>query len=174
MAETGNPGVLATEVGGAAGVDDVVPLLFPNNDFPDSPPIMPPGESNSTTITASGNSKYFSAVGMLAATNDGFYAIRGVALPKNGSVTVYANVYDAGSETNTEELDDIPAGGAIPTLKWIPGAVIRDRHRLQPPPNADLSNATLELAVYDHFTGHVLGIGDPRLARLYATVPLLP
>ena len=111
LAETGSPGVLVTEVDGASGVDDVVVLLFPNNDTPDDPPIMLPGESNSTMISASGNAKYFSAVGMLVATNDAFYALRGVRLPKHGSITVHAAAYDAGSEANTEALGDIPAGG---------------------------------------------------------------
>ncbi len=72
---------------------------------------MLPGESNSAEISAEGDAKLFSAVGMLAATNDGFYAVRDVALPKQGSITVYADVYDAGSEANTELLTDIPAGG---------------------------------------------------------------
>lgn len=108
LAETGGPVDLADAIDGADGVDSVELLLTPTHPMP---PILFPGESNSRTITASGNTKYFSAVGMLAATNDGFYAVRGVKLPKNGSVAVYANVYDAGSEANTEVLGDIPAGG---------------------------------------------------------------
>lgn len=111
MAETGVPLALLDTVSGATGVSDAVPLLFPNNDTPDNPPIMLPGMSNSTTITASGNAKYFSAVGMLAATNDAFYAVRGVRLPKKGSVTVYGTAYDAGSEANSEAFSDIPLGG---------------------------------------------------------------
>ena len=107
MAETGNPGTLAGEVSGDANVSDTVVLPFPNR----VPPVMLPGESNSAEITAEGDAKYFTAVGMLAATNDAFYAVRGVALPKTGSITVYADAYDAGSETNTELLGDIPGGG---------------------------------------------------------------
>ena len=106
MAETGNPGPLAGDVSVAEGVSDTVVLPFDR-----TPPIMLPGESNSAVIWADKKAKYFSAVGMLAATNDGFYAVRGVALPKKGSVTIYADVYDAGSESNTELLGDIPAGG---------------------------------------------------------------
>lgn len=106
MAETGNPGPLADVVSLDGSVSDTVVLPFDRD-----PPVMLPGESNSTQITAEENAKLFSAVGMLAATNDGFYAVRGVALPKNGSITVYADVYDAGSESNTELLADIPAGG---------------------------------------------------------------
>ncbi len=72
------------------------------------------------------------------------------------------------------QSDHVPAGGAIPTLKWIPGPAIHDRHRLTPPVGADLTKARLELAVYDHFTGHVLPIGDPRLAQLGETVEIIP
>lgn len=106
MAETGNPGPLEGIVSVAAGVSDTVVLPFDR-----SPPVMLPSESNSTVIFAEGNAKYFSAVGMLAATNDAFYAVQGVALPKNGSIIVHAVAYDAGSEANTEVLNDIPAGG---------------------------------------------------------------
>ncbi|MFQ5408457.1 MAG: protein O-mannosyl-transferase family, partial [Anaerolineales bacterium] len=72
------------------------------------------------------------------------------------------------------QSDHVPAGGAIPTLKWIPGPAIRDRHRLDPPAGATATGARLELAVYDHFTGRVLSIGDPRLAQLGSTVLLFP
>jgi len=107
MAETGGPGALATAIGGAAGVDSVEVLLAPTHP---APPVLLPGDSNSTTITASGNTKFFSAVGMLAATNDAFYGVRGVALPISGSITVHAVAYDAGSEPNNEIFADTPAG----------------------------------------------------------------
>lgn len=67
------------------------------------------------------------------------------------------------------QSDSVPSGGAIPTLKWIPGIVIHDRHRLAP--LGDLP-ARFELAVYDHFTQLGLPILEPRLAQLGATVPL--
>jgi hypothetical protein len=108
LAETGMPDALAGAIEGAHGVDSVTVLLAPTHP---NPPVLLPGESNSTIITASKRKRFFSAVGMLAATNDAFYAVRGVALPRKGSITVYGDVYDAGSEPNTELLDDIPAGG---------------------------------------------------------------
>jgi len=110
MAETGNPGDLATEVESSDGVDDTV--ILATDLMPD--PVLLPGLSNTTTISASGNTEFFSAVAMLAATNDGFYAVRGVRLPKNGSVTFRGAAYDAGSEENTESDTDIPAIGASP------------------------------------------------------------
>lgn len=106
MAETGNPGPLAGEVSGEAGVYETVVLPTAH-----MPPVLFPGESNSTVISALGDAKHFSAVGMLAATNDAFYALRNVALPKRGSITVRAAAYDAGSEANTELAADIPASG---------------------------------------------------------------
>ncbi len=104
MAESGDPGWLATAVDGAGGVSDFVILPFDR-----TPPVMLPSESNSATITALGNAKFFTAVGMLAATNDGFYAVRAVPLPKEGAITVYADAYDAGSELNDQLDGHIPA-----------------------------------------------------------------
>lgn len=114
MAETGAPFDLADEVAASARVDNVVVLPFDRD-----PPVMLPGESNTTTITATGNAKYFSAAGMLAATNDAFYAVRGIRLPNRGSVTVRAAAYDAGSEANTEADGEIPAspGGNLDGVK---------------------------------------------------------
>jgi hypothetical protein len=70
------------------------------------------------------------------------------------------------------ESNSVPAGGAIPTLKWVDGSRVHDRHRLTIPADAAAGAARLELAVYNHFTGRVLPILDPRLAVLGPTVPL--
>lgn len=67
------------------------------------------------------------------------------------------------------QSDSVPAGGAIPTLKWIPGIIIHDRHRLAPQAQTP---AAFQLAVYDHFTQRTLPILDSRLAALGPTVPL--
>ena len=68
-----------------------------------------------------------------------------------------------------DQSDSVPAGGAIPTLKWIPGIIIRDRHRLK---MLQSTPASFQLAVYDHFTQRNLPILDSRLAQLSSTVPL--
>ncbi len=109
MAETGFPFVLLDQVAIAPGVSDAVAL--PTNR---TPPILLPSESNSTTISASGNAKYLSAAAMLGATNDAFYAVRGVPLPRGIGDTVHvdANAYDAGSEANAESADTVGALGA--------------------------------------------------------------
>jgi len=98
MAETGNPGPLEASV--PMGNDTVIVLG-------DHGGIALPSESNSVEITTVG--KYLTVVGMLAATNDAFYAIRGVRLPTSGSTTFYATAFDAGSEANNELSGDVPA-----------------------------------------------------------------
>jgi len=108
-AETGSPVPLVDEVAASDGVWEAVALLTNR-----TPPILLPGESNSITIRASGNAKYLSAAAMLGATNDAFYAVRGILLPKGvGEInSVYANAYDAGSELNKESADTVGALGA--------------------------------------------------------------
>jgi len=51
---------------------------------------------------------------MLGATNDAFYAVRSVRLPRHrgDSVQVHANAYDAGSEENEESAATVGALGA--------------------------------------------------------------
>jgi hypothetical protein len=68
--------------------------------------------------------------------------------------------------------DATPAGGAIPTLKWIAGSRLADRHTLTVPADAQPGAAQLALAVYDAFTQHALPLLDPDLAALGPTVPL--
>ena len=108
-AETGSPVPLLDEVAASEGVWEAVALLTDR-----TPPILLPGESNSIIIRASGNAVYLSAVAMLGATNDAFYAVRGVLLPKGvGEIAhVYANAYDAGSELNEESTGTVGALGA--------------------------------------------------------------
>ena len=108
-AETGSPVPLVDEVAASDGVWEAVALLTNR-----TPPILLPGESNATTIHASGNAKYLSAAAMLGATNDAFYAVRGIRLPRRFGeiIHVYADAYDAGSELNEESADSVGALGA--------------------------------------------------------------
>lgn len=68
--------------------------------------------------------------------------------------------------------DGTPAGGAIPTLKWIAGSRIRDTHRLTIPLDAAPGTASLSLTVYDAFTQRVLPVLDRDLAAKGQSVPL--
>ena len=68
--------------------------------------------------------------------------------------------------------DSVPALGAIPTLKWIRGTRVRDRHFLLLPEGAG-GEAALQLDVYDHFTQQrSLALLDERLAKLGSMTPL--
>jgi hypothetical protein len=70
------------------------------------------------------------------------------------------------------QSDATPAGGAIPTLKWIAGSRIADRHALILPADAQPGIAQLALALYDAFTQQNLPLLDPDLAVLGPTAPL--
>ncbi|MBI3606894.1 MAG: spondin domain-containing protein [Nitrospirae bacterium] len=70
-------------------------------------PVLP-GHSVTVEIATSGKFNTISAVGMLASTNDGFFAVKGIGAPKKGAVSVEAEAYDAGSEVNTESCAFIP------------------------------------------------------------------
>jgi hypothetical protein len=67
--------------------------------------------------------------------------------------------------------DSVPALGAIPTLKWLRGTKVRDRHFLLLPEQSS-SRAELYLIVYDHFTRQPLALLDDRLAKLGNMTPL--
>ena len=110
MAETGYPFHVLDQVEASRGVWEAKALATSN-----MPPVIFPGEYNSTTISASGNARYLSAVGMLGATNDAIYAVRGVKLPRGigDMVRVNATAYDAGSEANAESADTVGALGAM-------------------------------------------------------------
>jgi len=61
--------------------------------------------------------------------------------------------------------DHIPADGGIPTLKWLYGWEVHDRHRFIVPADASTTKAHAELVVYDHFTNQVLPILDVALSQ---------
>jgi len=68
--------------------------------------------------------------------------------------------------------DGTPAGGAIPTLKWIAGSRVNDTHRLTIPLDAAPGTASLSLTVYDAFTQRILPVLDRDLAAHGQSVPL--
>jgi hypothetical protein len=62
--------------------------------------------------------------------------------------------------------DGIPATGAIPTLKWLPGMRISDRHRVQLPPDLPPDAPfTVTVAVYDAFSLEPLPVARRDLAE---------
>ncbi|MEW6324379.1 MAG: spondin domain-containing protein [Nitrospirota bacterium] len=70
-------------------------------------PVLP-GASVTLEVRTSGLFRSITAVGMLATTNDAFFAVQGVTAPKNGNATIEAEAYDAGSERNSESCAFIP------------------------------------------------------------------
>ena len=68
-----------------------------------------PGKTTTMMVTARRGTDRLSIGAMLGNTNDGFIALRSVALPKGRqAVTYMADGYDAGSETNDESCSTVP------------------------------------------------------------------
>lgn len=63
------------------------------------------------------------------------------------------------------QADGTPSLGAIPTLKWIRGTHVVDRHRVKLPAEA-VGPANLQVSVYDAFTQAPLGVLDDRFQRV--------
>ncbi len=74
--------------------------------------IIAPTAGETITISAKKvHGAVLTVTGMLVRTNDGFYALNSLPLPrrKGAAYKTTAMVYDAGSEVNTESCDHIPA-----------------------------------------------------------------
>jgi len=67
-----------------------------------------PGASATFTLYSKVGFRKLSIVSMLVNTNDAFAGLDALRLPVRGSKTVYLRSYDAGSEANTESMDNIP------------------------------------------------------------------
>lgn len=98
LAEDGDTGPL---VGLAAGLPSVL-------DVATAPGPLPPGASVTVEVSTQGTYRTITAAGMLATSNDAFFAIRGERVPAVGERTVHAAAYDAGSEENLELCAHIP------------------------------------------------------------------
>jgi hypothetical protein len=98
IAEDAINGPLATSWGNSRSVMDVQ----------QGGDVIMPGQSATIMVKASKFFNHISLVGMLVTTNDGFYALNGMRLPKFGSVTYYSPGYDAGTEKDSESCDKIP------------------------------------------------------------------
>jgi hypothetical protein len=71
--------------------------------------VILPGKSASVIIEAGGRERLLSMIGMLGQTNDSFYALRNIELPRNNDTeTHYAVAYDGGTEVNNELCAFIP------------------------------------------------------------------
>lgn len=70
--------------------------------------LLPPGATAIAMLEAPENHEFLSAAGMLIPTNDTFFAVNRQRLPVRGSVTVFAEAYDAGTEANDQNCSNIP------------------------------------------------------------------
>jgi hypothetical protein len=72
-------------------------------------PIMP-GASATYVLGATPGARQLSAVGMLISTNDAFFGLDGITMPrrKKDVVSIRVPAYDAGSEANSEDCAFIP------------------------------------------------------------------
>jgi len=76
-----------------------------------------PGASASVEVKFTSKKHFVSLIGMLATTNDGFYALNGSAGPTKEVITYYSVAWDAGSEANNERCPFIPALPAETSLR---------------------------------------------------------
>lgn len=84
-------------------------------------------------------------------------------MPVTDDYTV--SVQLAGESGWRAQHDGTPALGAIPTLKWIQGVRVIDRHRVALPDAGD-GRAAIQISVYDAFTQRPLGVLDDRFQRI--------
>ena len=68
--------------------------------------------------------------------------------------------------------DSVPALGALPTLKWLAGSLITDRHALIIPADAAPGPATISVIVYDAFTQEPLALLDAELIKRGQSIPI--
>lgn len=103
IAENGNLEPMLQFVNGSQHARDVVVSAG------DPVPPLLPGEERSFNIETSRGAMLFSFAAMLICTNDGFTGVNGLTLPLEvgESVSVDLDAYDAGTEINTEDFDDL-------------------------------------------------------------------
>ncbi len=136
LAEGGDTQPLAALLGTRDDVHDVVASAAP----------ILPGTSVSLTINSNDRFNRLSLAGMLATSNDGFFALNGIKFPHDGSRSRVAAAYDAGSEANTELCTDIPG----------------------PPCAADSGNQRVTMAAegFVHIHNGIHGTGDLNAANM--------
>lgn len=99
LAEEGNTTPLTGLLLSTPGVNEVVT----------APGLLNPGASRTVTVAAHAQFDHLSVAAMLIPTNDGFFAVNGVAGPKgNNTLMLLSPAYDAGSERNDELCASIP------------------------------------------------------------------
>ena len=99
LAEEGNTAPLTALLSANPAVFDVVTVG----------PLLDPGASRTVEVRTHGPFDHVSVAAMLIPTNDGFFAVNGLAGPHGNRVVVFGSpAYDAGSEVNDELCASIP------------------------------------------------------------------
>lgn len=99
LAEEGNTAPLATALSGLAGTGHIATGSGLTN----------PGASVTLTVEGRAGFRFLSVAAMLIPTNDAFFALNGVPLPRgNDTLSITAPAYDSGSERNDELCASIP------------------------------------------------------------------
>lgn len=107
LSENGGVPVLVDELSAESSVADVAVA----GDAP-----IAPGGSASTLITTTSSASRVSVAAMLICSNDGFAGVSSIQTSSHGSeATAYGRAYDAGSEINTQDFDDL-----VPPCSGIP------------------------------------------------------
>ena len=109
----GDPASVALEIlaeGGAVGPLETLLLSMPEvKDTSDSGGLLAPGDSVTVEVKTRGRFDHISVVSMLIPTNDAFFSLNGVKGPRGKrTVTLVSPAYDAGTEANDEDCDNIP------------------------------------------------------------------
>ena len=99
LAEEGNTAPLTDALKGLPEVFDVT----------NSGALLNPGASVTVKVKTQGRFDHVSVASMLIPTNDGFFALNGVRVPRGNQIQTYTSVvYDSGSERNDELCANIP------------------------------------------------------------------
>lgn len=105
LAEEGDTAPLTNLLLATPGVNEVVT----------APGFLDPGASRTVTVAAHAQFDHLSVAAMLIPTNDGFFAVNGVAGPRGNNTSkgdnalmLFSPAYDAGSERNDELCASIP------------------------------------------------------------------
>lgn len=95
------------------------------------------GDSGTFEFTAPRRARMFSAAQMVVCTNDGFTGLDSVQLPRHvgDTVRVYAFAWDAGTEVNTNNLDDfVPPCSGETTGTGMSNTDLAERGIISPHP----------------------------------------
>ena len=109
LAEEGDTGPMVALL---SSMPDVVGEVVSSPPPPPLDRLTGPGKSITLMVRGGGRFNRISVAAMLIPTNDAFFAVDGIPLPRSEStITVFVPAYDAGTERNDELCSSIPGPG---------------------------------------------------------------